>query len=143
MSDGAGVVGYDAMTARRALDVSADRMAQALHEAQYARIRAGVMDAAAAYAEGLVSWERAHDAGERARLAADPRSLVHGPGRPGAGSAPRRGRRPELFVPRGHRELATSQSQEHTMRPQITKRVRRTIHAPLDLRTPSGRCLPY
>ena len=29
------------------------------------------------------------------------------------------------------------------MRLQIVKRVRRTTDAPLDLRTPGGRCLPY
>ena len=66
MMDRAGIVGHDAMSARRARDVAVDRVAQALHEAQYARIRAGVLDAAGAYDEGLVSWERAHDAAERA-----------------------------------------------------------------------------
>ena len=55
MRDGASVVGYDAMTARRARDVSADRMTQVLHEAHYARIRAGVMDAAAAFPEAIAS----------------------------------------------------------------------------------------
>ena len=53
-------------TARRVQDVAADRAAQALHEAQCARIRAAVLDAGGAYAEGLAAWERAHDAAERA-----------------------------------------------------------------------------
>jgi hypothetical protein len=66
MRDRAGPVGHEAMSARRARDVAVDRTAQALHEAQYARIRAGALDAAGAYDEGRISWERAHDAAERA-----------------------------------------------------------------------------
>lgn len=66
MRDRAGIVGQDAMSARRARDAAADRTVHALDEAQYARIRAGVLDAAGAYEEGLLSWGRAHDAAERA-----------------------------------------------------------------------------
>ena len=66
MRDQEKVVAHDVMTAQRARAAAADRTAQALHEAQNARIRAGVLDAAGAYDEGLIAWERAHDAAERA-----------------------------------------------------------------------------
>ena len=66
MQDRPAGVGTEAASARRARDKATQGVAQALHEAQCARIRAGVLDAGGAYEQGLMSWERAHDAGQRA-----------------------------------------------------------------------------
>ena len=66
MQDRQAGVGTEAAAARRARDKATQRVAQAMHEAQCARIRAGVLDAGGAYEQGLICWERAYDAGQRA-----------------------------------------------------------------------------
>lgn len=100
MRDPAGVVGRDAMSTRRARGQAAAQVTQTLHEAHCAHIRAGVLDAAGAYNESLISWERAHDAVERANgLAADPRPRVRRLAQPCAGAAARPRRHPASLTP--------------------------------------------